>query len=229
MHVLECGFKDALAFLSSANIVSKRVSVKAVKTLKTCVPVEFRHNWIRTRAYLVKRGIDHIIIDWLYNHKMLYADQYNNCVFLYGQGAELRGIYKKFRGSRGSLNKLFLIPCNSYPDEIIITECAIDAISYRQLYPNSYVCSVAGNGNHKLINQAIRIAVLYGLSIVSAFDDDLGGEIAHKVLLKLSMLTNIKIIRHLPTNNNNDWNDVLNCDRIVATDKISQSNIVLKD
>ncbi len=206
-HVLSCDFPKSLVFLSNEYSITPINRPKTIKKASE-LPKEFKHNWERTRSYLInERGIDHIIIDWLYKHGLIYADKYNNCVFLYGDGCELRGIYKKWRGSRGSLSKLFIIPCNNYPTSLILTESAIDAISYRQLNPNSYVCSIAGDGNHKLIKQAINIAVLYDLSIVSAFDNDKGGEIAHKILLKLSILTNVKICKRKPTKN--DWNDQL--------------------
>ena len=210
-HVLECDFNTAVEFLGNGYKITNESDKSAKQAIKNAsiIPTEHSGNWERTRSYLVdNRGINGLLVDWCADHQLIYADRYNNCVFRYGSGVELRGIYKKWRSSRGKATKPFcILHCNGKPKALVITESAIDCMSYRQIHPTMFVASIAGNSNKILIQACIDIARRNNVSIISAFDDDKGGDIAHKNLIELAKDI-VSVTRHTPTGGK-DWNECL--------------------
>lgn len=209
-HVLICTFKDSLEFLCNGYTVThinktKKSDIKA----RSIVPIEYPKHWKKTREYLIKdRLLNPIIIDWCYEHQLIYADRFNNAVFKYGDGVEMRGIYKKWRSCRGIMSKPFMLRCNGLAYGLAITESAIDCLSYRQLHQSTICASIAGNGNKKLIVSLIQIAKRDSVPIISAFDNDKGGDMANAGLCAMCEDENVTVIQDRPSNNN-DWNDEL--------------------
>jgi len=209
-HVLACDFAAAIEFLDNGYSIKPEATKAQKNSVKTAsiIPNEHSENWPKTRAYLIEqRRLNAGLIDWCFDMQLIYADRYSNAVFRYGAGIELRGIYKKFKGSRGKATKPFSIfYCAKQPTALAIVESAIDAISYRQTHKTHFVCAIGGNSNDYLMKYCINRAISKNIPIISAFDDDEGGEIAHKKLQNLA-LSDVCIIRHKPKNK--DWNKSL--------------------
>ena len=131
---------------------------------------------------------------------MIYADSRANCVFRYGaNGAELRGIGSvQWRAFYGVKECGFILPAKN-AQFIAVLESAIDALSFRQMFKhNSIAVSIAGDGNHKIMNQVIEIAKTKGLIILSAFDNDKGGDIANKALLDCAYRHGVDVRQRRP-------------------------------
>lgn len=209
-HVLKCDYMAAIEFLSNRYIVPQSDKVKKADTkAASIIPKEYAKNWHKSREYLINnRGLNPLLIDWCADHQLIYADRFNNCVFRYGSGVEMRGIYKKWRSSRGEKTRPFLVlHCNGKPKGLAVTESAIDALSYRQLFPNCFVASISGNGNKVLLQSVVDIATRYNVPLFSAFDNDDGGQIADKTLQEYANLACVEVIQHRPVDK--DWNDTL--------------------
>jgi DNA primase len=111
-----------------------------------------------------------------------------------------------FKTNRGLLSEPFTLPAKGTCDGLALVESAIDALSYRQLHLTRIVCSIAGNGNTKLMQSALDTALKLEVPVYSAFDNDTGGNEGHERLLKLNKKN--KIVRHEPIEAK-DWNDYL--------------------
>lgn len=209
-HVMNLDFKSSVEFLNNGYTVThSRSAKKADIKAASIVPIEYPKHWKRTRDYLIKdRFLNPVMVDWCADHQLIYADRYNNACFKYGSGIEMRGIYKKWRSCRGRLTKPFLLHCSAAPKALVITESAIDCLSYRQLNTGYMVASIAGNGNKNLMSECVDIAQRYSVTLISAFDNDEGGGIAHAQLVDLSMQAGINVERHTPEGGK-DWNEQL--------------------
>ena len=157
--------------------------------------------------YIRKLPMD--LIQQLIGSGKLYADIRSNAVFiLRGKekkvvGAELRGTCQKrwvgmARGSKKDLGA-FSIKAQ-YPNNIVICESAIDAISYFALYPNCIAVSTSGatpapSWLYQLMN--------YDIEIFCGFDNDKAGNGNADEMIRLFP----KIKRLKPEKK--DWNEVL--------------------
>lgn len=209
-HVMSLDFKASVEFLNNGYSVTHAISAKKpdIKAA-SIVPIEYPGHWKRTRDYLVNdRFLNPVMVDWCADHQLIYADRYNNACFKYGSGVEMRGIYKKWRSCRGKLTRLFLLHCGTRPKALAITESAIDCLSYRQLNPGYMVASIAGNGNKNLMTECVDLAHRYSVTLISAFDNDEGGEIANAHLMELSINMGLHVKRHVPKQGK-DWNEQL--------------------
>ncbi len=175
----------------------------------TTPPTANKNNLPNILTYLTqKRGLSATMVRWCIDNRLIYADSRNNCVFRYGStGAELRGTGSiQWRAVYGSIERGFILPAR-HATGVAILESAIDALSYRQLHPSTITVSIAGNGNRKVIQQAVSIAKAKQLPILSAFDSDAGGDIADKILTEYAQREGVELIQDRPTTK--DWNDAL--------------------
>jgi hypothetical protein len=157
-----------------------------------------------------QRGLNTDLVQWCITKGLIYADSRSNCVFMYGvSGAELRGTDSiiQWRSVYGTIERGFILPAQN-PQGVALLESAIDALSYRQLHRKIITCSMAGNSNHAVMNQAVCIAKANNLPVLSAFDVDKGGDIANTILSEYAALNGVKIVQDRPRQGK-DWNDVL--------------------
>lgn len=94
----------------------------------------------KVKAYLMKRGINEKLIDYLYRKGLLYEDatKYHNCIFIGrdGEGAAkygaVRGTSSDFRGDISGSDKRysFKFSLNNNADTVHLFEAAIDLLSY---------------------------------------------------------------------------------------------------
>lgn len=94
----------------------------------------------RVKAYLMNRGINEKLIDYLWKQGVLYEDatKYHNCVFI-GRDSKgtarygaIRGISSDFKGDVSGSDKRysFKISVNNNADTVHLFEAAIDLLSY---------------------------------------------------------------------------------------------------
>lgn len=214
MHVRNASYVNATQYLSASHEVVNRGGLTRLHPPKpkkpTHPPAVARHNIAAIKKYLVEtRGINADLVQWCIDRDLIYADTRNNCCFRYGSATELRGTGSvQWRAIYGLPDKPFLLPASSANrNGVAVLESAIDALSYRQLHHDKLVVSVAGNGNHNLINWVVSWAKHFGLPLYSAFDADNGGDIANNILLASAEECGVDVIQDRP--NAKDWNDLL--------------------
>ncbi len=217
MHVQGLAFMNACNFLSSVSgsidTVTYTTHTKETSKKATKPPQADNSKLSLVTAYLTnKRHLNPNLVQWCIDRGMIYADLRANCVFRYGaNGSELRGTGdKQWRAFYGVKECGFILPAKD-AQFIAVLESAIDALSFRQLFKHdSIAVSIAGDGNHKIINQVIEIAKTKGLIILSAFDNDKGGDIANKSLLDCAYRHGVEVRQRRPEHGK-DYNEQLNC------------------
>jgi len=211
-HIYQLSFSQACQYLSNADPVlypPVQTTAKTTEKRATTPPKPCLQHIDLIRAYLtVKRGLNVDLVNWCINAGAVYADYKNNCVFRYGvSGAELRGTGKiQWRSIYGSIEQGFLLPAKNAAG-VALLESAIDALSYRQLHKDIIAVSMAGNSNRKIIQQAALIANERKIPLISAFDNDKGGDIADKALNEIALEHNLVVIQDRPIKK--DWNEQL--------------------
>lgn len=219
MHVHNLSYVRAVAFLSNITVnVSRgglsqlhKTELKKQKTPAT-PPAVARHNISVVVDYLVlKRGINAELVNWCVDRNLIYADTRCNCCFRYGDNSvELRGTgQRQWRAVYGLPVKPFILPAKNAVG-VAVLESVIDALSYRQLHRDTITMSIAGDGNHKLIAWALCVAKNLGLPIISAVDNDRGGDIADKIILSAAEEAGVVYLLDRPQNFK-DWNNELRC------------------
>lgn len=150
------GGKSALDYLVKVKGISFTEAVNMLGAV--CVPVVFDYTENReapkrefklpplhsdiekVKAYLVNRGINEKLIDYLWKQGVLYEDatKYHNCVFIGRDGngkaryGAVRGISSDFKGDVPGSDKRysFKISVNDSADTVHLFEAAIDLLSY---------------------------------------------------------------------------------------------------
>lgn len=182
----------------------------------------------QVRQYLIqRRGLAPELVEWLIHHNRLYADGRGNAVFRYGlgaeldQGAELRGTTAKpFHGYRGIKSAFLLPPKPEAPPVLAVVEGAIDALSYRQLYPGRGVASVAGGCSDDVLRRIARLARDAGWRLIAAFDRDPPGERMAQRLQQAAVAAGLAVERQYAIGK--DWNDDLTQRTTAVTEDESQ-------
>lgn len=128
----QCGFFDA------REVQSAPVKQKETPKAEFLLPVRFQNNK-RVTAYLLSRGIDMAVLDYCFQHGLLYeAADYHNAVFVGYDGktpryATLRGTLSGsgFKRDVTGSNKQFCFSITGQDGgKLNVFECAIDALSY---------------------------------------------------------------------------------------------------
>lgn len=128
----QCGFFDA------REVQSAPVKQKETPKAEFLLPVRFQNNK-RVTAYLLSRGIDMAILDYCFQHGLLYeAADYHNAVFVGYDGKTPR--YATLRGTlsgngfkrdvTGSSKQFCFSITGKGNGKLNVFECAIDALSY---------------------------------------------------------------------------------------------------
>ncbi len=217
MHVHNLSYVRAVAFLSNITVnVSCSELSQLHKTepkkqkIPSTPPAVAHHNIAVVVDYLsLERGINSELVQWCVDRELIYADTRANCCFRYGDNAvELRGTgQRQWRAVYGQPVKPFVLPAKSAIG-VAVLESAIDALSYRQLHKNTITLSIAGDGNHKLIAWALYAAKKWNLPVISAVDNDKGGDIANKVIVLAAEKIGAVYQSDRPSNFK-DWNNEL--------------------
>ena len=208
MHLQNCGFRDAVAFLESLPETSQTMTDE--RETKSVVPAPAPENWPRVRLYLTEvRCLDEKIIDELHEAGTIYADKHQNAVFLSenGKGAELRGTgTRSFHGYRGEKGPFVIL---GDPEFVAFTESAVDAISFKILQRplNPTVYSFAGGAKNLIRRCALSLVEEGCRNIFAAFDDDPAGEEFFGVLFDV-LPANSCVGLH-PVDGVKDWNEEL--------------------
>ncbi len=174
----------------------------------------------RTLDYLIwERKISMQTVKELQRAGKIYQDEKNNVVFVCKDvngeitGAELKGTMAKFAGMAKGSNRdkgAFYI-YQAEPKTLVLTESAIDAISYKELKnpKNAIIISTAGVMPHgtSFIDEVIK---RYGISNVKiAYDNDQPGqENANKLKVELEKKypeLKVEIVKSVKK----DWNEDL--------------------
>ena len=209
IHLLNCGFREAVAFLE--NLPVPKMEVTERDEVRSVVPAPAPEYWQRVKRYLVEvRFLDEKIIDELHEAGTIYADRYQNAVFLSEtrKGAELRGTgSRNFHGYRGEKGP-FVVPGD--PEFIAFTESAIDAISLKILQRpacDMTVYSFSG-GAKNLIQRCARSLLERGChNIFATFDNDAAGEEFMQCLFEV--LPESSCVGFHPLDGFKDWNQEL--------------------
>lgn len=141
------------------------------------------------RRYLVReRGLPASLINGLIDEGKIYADPKRNCVFISPAAAEIRSTSgPAFKGCcTGSQTDISGFRAMHVPaaseSTVALVEAAIDALSYRALYPGRFTMSTNGSGRFILQFKVAREALDNGFKVKAAFDGDWAGDHAAQKL-----------------------------------------------
>lgn len=226
MYLERCNFNEAIHWLhdhfgESATLqtmTQQMQEVVAERPQQPFIPPEVAEdNWQDVRAYLMNsRRLPAQLVEQLHQEGLVYADAQRNAVFLRRSfegeitGASLRGTTGQnntFKGlasgTRRSQGWFHVVAGGREQDPIqraVLTESAIDALSYQTLYPpeeKTLYLSTDGAG-YVPLEQLQQVP-----QITLALDQDQAGE--ERVERLMQDLSEAK--RHAPTNK--DWNEDL--------------------
>jgi hypothetical protein len=178
------------------------------------------YNQIHSRGYLEKRGLSADTISRF--SERIGIDEYSNTVFRHDDLLSITGWEVKNRGftgfSRGGKKALFgckigFLPQKTLSPLLILTESAIDAMSYYQLDPSpGFYLSFAGSMSleqHDLLKYVLNRYT--DARIVAATDSDPQGEKFADMILTIRP----DATRVIPPIGK-DWNDTLNHQFIIS-------------
>ena len=224
MHVLRCDFKQAvstLVTLAGNFALSKKAPAAKLSGTDGAAflqPKAFLQHISRLVDYLTKtRGLPEHVIEPLIDQGVIYPDSRRNAVFLCHDpegsitGAELRGTSSTpFKGmvpgSRRGIG--FFTVSQPQPAELVIVESALDAISYRALFPSAAATIVSTAGVMPNCPALLVLAKKLGvIDIVIAYDNDVAGDTAAEQLMAALSGTGLTLHRRVPQEK--DWNDIL--------------------
>lgn len=138
-------------------------------------------------TYLIeKRGLPPSLIRTLVNTNKLYVDEAKRCIFLAEASAEVRSTHESYiefkgavEGSQVDLSGFTILPELNISERIIgKVEAAVDAISYRALFPGRFVLSTNGAGRFELQYKTSVEAVDNGYGVSLGYDADDAGDLA---------------------------------------------------
>lgn len=228
MYVEGCDFKVAIERLSlisgNHSSVKSVTAIPAHRTTEESVPLLFisprsdaRHLRKAIDYLTVIRGIPHAVVQHAVDSGQIYTDSRRNVIFLCNDetglktGAEIRGTGKvAYKGMTiGSQRGIgFFTLDHPNPSSLVIVESAIDALSYRALYPTdpSVIISTAG-----VLPQCPPLAKLakdLGVAeIVVAYDNDHAGDEGALKLMNSIEGSGVSCRRSSP--DAKDWNNYL--------------------
>jgi hypothetical protein len=145
-------------------------------------------------------------------------DERGNVLFVHRDdegisGYELKS--RRFTGfAKGGVKSLWYSDPGPSDRQLVVTESALDALSYHQLHPcsDARYMSVGGmpsSAQLRLLERAVAKLPNRG-EVVVAVDADKGGDKLHAVLNRHLALPHVALRRHSPDINGcKDWNDVL--------------------
>lgn len=219
MHVGELSYKEALSWLGGNLGITPMIgaamarakneaTLAAARPIKLLAPPnESNTDWPTVRNYLIReRQIACSVIDDAYEAGLIYADKYQNVVFLNSakSGCELRGTRPgDFHGQRGK-KAPFILPAQAGKKAALV-ESGIDALSLRALGFSGMILAFGGQAK-RLITETAQKLHDKGWEVICAFDNDKTGQrLAADVELALMGLASPSRM----TPSSKDWNDDL--------------------
>ncbi|MEM6433698.1 MAG: DUF3991 and TOPRIM domain-containing protein, partial [Cyanobacteria bacterium P01_D01_bin.115] len=236
MHVQQVEFKAAVEWLSGQSLTPRSVYPQASSSpeypeprpLEMPTPSERR--WAAVQHYLVEtRGLPKNLVAYLHDQGMVYADPYQNAVFVrYGispdqpwkrhepTGASLRGTWgagNSFRGMAPGTSRengwFWIALGRGAVQRVFLTESPIDALSLAVLdrkrqgsEQGTVYLSTDGAGSVPIA--ALQSVLTQGRQVIAAFDVDIAGEkMAWRIAEQLSG------IRRVTPAVGKDWNERL--------------------
>lgn len=218
MHAKNCQFKEALYFLKehfSEQI--KNFDPALIEQLRgqqeetEYTPPERMDKYNQQVAdYLIrKRGLPTSLIKGLveqgkiYGNKKVFEDRNDNttreygeirCVFISPLAGELRGIGEEgFKGcclgSQTEVSGFMVLREEKVNEKVVaLVEAAIDALSYRTMFPGRSAVSTNGSGRFRLQYRLALDAIETGYAVSAAFDADKPGDLAAQKLVNALFL-----------------------------------------
>ena len=190
-------------------ITSERLKViKAASSFKV----------VQSHPYLEKRGISQSILQSDRFNGTVAVDSRGNAIFPHYDGDGLTGFTAKsdnYQGfSKGGTKALWRSKPQEGDRRLVITESAIDAMSYHQLFtdqnPHTRYISTGGTISNKqleLIKTAMADITKIGGEIVIATDNDMAGNKLAQTLSKKAPSQSL-VSRDVP-DKGKDWNELL--------------------
>lgn len=171
------------------------------------------------QPYLDSRGLSPAIKSERF-HGKIRSNKYGDAIFVHRgrkgiTGYEIRG--RKYKGFAKNGKKSLWFSRNFRNDNrLVISETAIDGLSYHQIHGDERTryASTGGNLNNDvqpdLLKSAINRMIERGGKVVLAFDNDQGGrELARKIRDMVPEDGQDKIKEHYPPREGQDWNEAL--------------------
>ncbi len=219
IHARQCGFRDALRFLSGLGHAGHGSAAPVPnRAAEPRLPPRAAHNWPAVRDSLTRvRGLDPGLLDDGFAAGLVYADDRRNAVFVArdatgrATGAEIVGTRHRdgercFKamapGSRKARGGFWMAAKDGEPASALLVESAIDALSVLTRPP-------PGAGHFRVVSTAgVCTAVppwleAFGLKRIDCgFDSDTAGDRAADALAQ----SDIRVRRVRP-DGAKDWND----------------------
>lgn len=188
--------------------VLREIKEISQEPLKPPAPVV--ENWHIVREYLINvRSLPHKLVDWMHQHRKVYADRFNNAVFVREKGgAFLRGTKDKsfFRTIGNKAQGSFILQGDG---DVWICESPIDAASIKSYAPQAHVISIGGN-----IIKLSEVDIPVGRKVFAAFDNDAQGQKFTDELVKIHPAT-----KSFRPPAGKDWNvSIQNNNRLIDSD-----------
>lgn len=230
MHVNNCTFKDAKTWLinefgidGAKGAIFKKAAVDVDSDRKNKVkhapPMPVPNNIEKVINYLInERKISPKSVEILIKNDQLYADNRNNCCFVYGQpktpaGVELRGTsgikWNSFRGEKTATFKSIINKKFNDITKVAVCESAIEALSYSELHPDHYAISISGSGNKILMERLLKFSQENSKEIVIALNNDKAGKKASNLLETACKDAGVEYSVNKPWGDDSDWNNNL--------------------
>lgn len=239
MHVRQCDFNDAVAYLTghvpvplrSADHERRREGPTSADERRPFVPPRRDvRSWPQVRTYLTEeRGIPARIVDNLHRAGIVYADGRQNAVFLRHApdgivtGASVRGTRDgtDFKGLAAGTNRdagyFYYHTGERQPyttPSLVLAEAPIDALSVHALRllaeERGPVTLLSTDGAGALPTAMIDKALAHGWTVQAAFDADKGGDLLWRRLGEhYPRETARETIWREAPPHGKDWNDTL--------------------
>lgn len=236
MHVRECDFAEALAYLTGLPPAMHQAAPAPPRATMTrehgpfAPPAADERRWPQVRSYLTEeRCLPAQIVDTVHREGLVYADGRGNAVFLRhgpdGQvtGAALRSTWpgSDFKGlAPGTVRDAGYFSYQAGERQpyttpsLVLTEAPIDALSVHALRllseDRGQVTLLSTDGAGALPTAMIDTALAHGWTVQAAFDADKGGDLLWRRLGEHYPQETAQqtIWRERPPHGK-DWNDTL--------------------
>lgn len=169
-----------------------------------------------TNAYLNSRGISTVTLQEARFRGRWRVSERGNVLFPHYDSRGISGYEVKNRGftsfSPGGWKSAWHSNIVPTDDKLVMTESAIDALSYHQLNPDGNARYLSTGGALSTYQRGTIVAAIAdlraGAAVTLAFDNDAGGERLARVVDQL-VGGRVPIFRHVPPHGAKDWNDHL--------------------
>jgi hypothetical protein len=235
MHVQRVEFKEAVEWLSGLDFSQRPAQATGSAQAKDSepraleMPEDSPRRWDAVREYLVeRRKLPAVLVDRLHERELVYADVYQNGVFVRHSlqarswqrgevvGASLRGTWGEnnpFHGlAPGSARDQgwFWIGTGQGPvQRVLLVESPIDAMSLAMLDraqrgPEGVSIYLSTDGSGGVPVEALKAVLQSGGLVAVAFDADVAGEV-----MAWRVAQQVPGIERMTPNQGKDWNEAL--------------------